>query len=215
MLPRPVSKSSQTGFTLLEVLLALVIFAMLSLSAYAVLQGVIRNDEVSRDKITRLSELQRAFATLSRDFTQTIPRPVRINGETSTVLFQAERFQLNSDDGAVMFVRAGWLNPGGELRRSELQRVGYRLRQQTLERLTYLYPDAVTGTEPAATSLLSKVTAFSLRFYRNGEWLTQWNTPTELPAAVEITLTLEDYGTIRRRFLLTGSETTADNGSSE
>lgn len=215
MLPRPVSKSSQTGFTLLEVLLALVIFAMLSLSAYAVLQGVIRNDEVSRDKITRLSELQRAFATLSRDFTQTIPRPVRINGETSTVLFQAERFQLNSEDGAVMFVRAGWLNPGGELRRSELQRVGYRLRQQTLERLTYLYPDAVTGTEPAATSLLSKVTAFSLRFYRNGEWLTQWNTPTELPAAVEITLTLEDYGTIRRRFLLTGSETTADNGSSE
>ena len=215
MLPRPVSKSSQTGFTLLEVLLALVIFAMLSLSAYAVLQGVIRNDEVSRDKITRLSELQRAFATLSRDFTQTIPRPVRINGETSTVLFQAERFQLNSDDGAVMFVRAGWLNPGGELRRSELQRVGYRLRQQTLERLTYLYPDAVTGTEPAATPLLSKVTAFSLRFYRNGEWPTQWNTPTELPAAVEITLTLEDYGTIRRRFLLTGSETTADNGSSE
>lgn len=215
MQPRTVSKSSQTGFTLLEVLLALVIFAMLSLSAYAVLQGVIRNDEVSRDKITRLSELQRAFATLSRDFTQTIPRPVRINGETSTVLFQAERFQLNSDDGAVMFVRAGWLNPGGELRRSELQRVGYRLRQQTLERLTYLYPDAVTGTEPAATSLLSKVTAFSLRFYRNGEWLTQWNTPTELPAAVEITLTLEDYGTIRRRFLLTGSETTADNGSSE
>ena len=215
MLPRPVSKSSQTGFTLLEVLLALVIFAMLSLSAYAVLQGVIRNDEVSRDKITRLSELQRAFATLSRDFTQTIPRPVRINGETSTVLFQAERFQLNSEDGAVMFVRAGWLNPGGELRRSELQRVGYRLRQQTLERLTYLYPDAVTGTEPAATSLLSKVTAFSLRFYRNGEWLTQWNTPTELPAAVEITLTLEDYGTIRRRFLLTGSDTTADHGSSE
>lgn len=215
MQPRTVSKSSQTGFTLLEVLLALVIFAMLSLSAYAVLQGVIRNDEVSRDKITRLSELQRAFATLSRDFTQTIPRPVRINGETSTVLFQAERFQLNSDDGAVMFVRAGWLNPGGELRRSELQRVGYRLRQQTLERLTYLYPDAVTGTEPAATSLLSKVTAFSLRFYRNGEWLTQWNTPTELPAAVEITLTLEDHGTIRRRFLLTGSETTADNGSSE
>lgn len=215
MQPRTVSKSSQTGFTLLEVLLALVIFAMLSLSAYAVLQGVIRNDEVSRDKITRLSELQRAFATLSRDFTQTIPRPVRINGETSTVLFQAERFQLNSDDGAVMFVRAGWLNPGGELRRSELQRVGYRLRQQTLERLTYLYPDAVTGTEPAATPLLSKVTAFSLRFYRNGEWLTQWNTPTELPAAVEITLTLEDYGTIRRRFLLTGSDTTADNGSSE
>lgn len=219
MLTRPSPKSSQTGFTLLEVLLALVIFAMLSLSAYAVLQGVIRNDEVSRAKITRLSELQRAFATLSRDFTQALPRPVRINGEASTILFQSVRFQLSSDDGSVMFVRAGWLNPGGELRRSELQRVGYRLHQQTLERLSYLYPDAVTGTEPTAAPLLSKVTAFSLRYYRNGEWLTQWNTPDELPAAVEISLTLDDYGTIRRRFLLTSSdtdtETETDNGSSE
>ncbi|ACQ91991.1 general secretion pathway protein J [Tolumonas auensis DSM 9187] len=215
MLTIPSAKSQQTGFTLLEVLLALVIFAMLSLSAYAVLQGVMRNDEVSREKITRLSELQRAFATLARDFTQVIPRPTRINGETSTILFQAERFKLGSEDGAVTLVRAGWFNPGGELRRSELQKVGYRLRQQTLERLTYIYPDAVTGTEPTATPLLSRVTAFSLRFYNNGQWLTQWITPDELPAAVEITITAEDYGTIRRLFLLTGTSDTASSGSRE
>lgn len=81
----------QHGFTLLEVLLALVIFAMLSISAYTVLQGVMRNDEVSQAKIARLSEMQRAFATLTRDFTQITPRPVRLNGETSTTVFQAER----------------------------------------------------------------------------------------------------------------------------
>jgi general secretion pathway protein J len=207
--PTPTSTPSQNaGFTLLEVLLALVIFAMLSLSAYAVLQGVMRNDEVARAKITRLAELQRAFSTLTRDFTQVLPRATRINGETSTTLFQAERFQLDSEDGSVMMVRAGWLNPGGELRRAELQKVGYRLRQNTLERLTYLYPDAVTGTEPTSTPLLSRVSAFSLRFYKNGEWLTQWNTPTILPAAVEVTLTLDDYGAIRRLFLISSSPTT-------
>ena len=91
-IPRP-AKSRHTGFTLLEVLLALVIFAILSLSAYAVLQGVMRNDEVSQAKIARLSELQRSFATLSRDFTQILPRATRINGEATTTLFQAERFQ--------------------------------------------------------------------------------------------------------------------------
>lgn len=204
----------QTGFTLLEVLLALVIFAMLSLSAYAVLQGVMRNDEISRAKITRLSELQRAFATLARDFTQIIPRPTRIDGEISNTLFQAERFQLTSDDWSVAFVRAGWFNPGGELRRSELQKVGYRLRQKTLERLTYLYPDAITGTEPTVTPLLSHVSAFTLRFYKNGEWLTQWSTPATLPAAIEITLTLDDYGTIRRLFLLTEINDSTNSGSS-
>ena len=208
------AKSRHTGFTLLEVLLALVIFAILSLSAYAVLQGVMRNDEVSQAKIARLSELQRSFATLSRDFTQILPRATRINGEATTTLFQAERFQLESDDWAVMFVRAGWLNPGGELRRSELQKVGYRLRQHTLERLTYLYPDAVTGTEPTITPLLNHVSAFTLRFYKNDAWLTQWMTPTVLPAAVEVTLTLDDYGTIRRLFLLTDSTSTTSSGGS-
>lgn len=208
------SKIRQAGFTLLEVLLALVIFAILSLSAYAVLQGVMRNDEVSQAKITRLSELQRGFATLSRDFTQILPRTTRVNGEATTILFQAERFQQGSDDWAVMFVRAGWLNPGGQLHRSELQKVGYRLRQHTLERLTYLYPDAVTGTEPTITPLLNHVSAFTLRFYKNDAWLTQWMTPAVLPAAVEVTLTLDDYGTIRRLFLLTDTTTTTSSGGS-
>jgi len=204
-------RTRATGFTLLEVLLALVIFAILSLSAYAVLQGVMRNDEVSRAKITRLAELQRAFSALARDFTQITPRPTRIDGESSSILFQAERFQLESEDGAALFVRAGWFNPGGELRRSELQKVGYRLRKATLERLTYLYPDSVTGTQPTVTPLLNHVSAFSLRFYKNGEWLTQWTTPAVLPAAVEITVTLDDYGAIRRVFLLTEATTSSSS----
>nr|WP_272912541.1 type II secretion system minor pseudopilin GspJ [Tolumonas lignilytica] len=202
MLTRMPRKAYPRGFTLLEVLLALVIFAILSLSAYAVLQGVVRNDEVSQAKIARLAELQRAMATLERDFTQAVPRTTRLDGETSSTVFQAEPFQLESEDGSVLFVRAGWFNPGSLLRRSELQKVGYRLSKQKLERLTWLYPDTVTGTAPDITPLLTKVTAFSLRFYKNNDWQTQWSTPAELPAAVEITLTLEDYGTIQRRFLL-------------
>ena len=179
LMPTPVN-SKPAGFTLLEVLLALVIFAILSLSAYAVLQGVLRNDEVSRAKIARLSELQRAMTTLSRDFTQPLPRPSRMDGENSAAVFESQPAQLESEDGAVLFIRAGWLNPGGILRRSELQKVGYRLSNQTLERLTWLYPDAVTGTQPAA---------------------------------VEISLTLTDYGTIRRRFLLPTINTTANGGN--
>jgi len=61
------------GFTLLEVLLAIAIFASLSLAAYEVLQGVLRNDEVTRNQVSRLGEVQRASAVLARDFQQAVP----------------------------------------------------------------------------------------------------------------------------------------------
>ena len=107
------SLKHQAAFTLLEVLLALVIFASLSLGAYQVLQGVITNDALTKVKGARLADLQRVFTLLERDFSQMVPRPMRLNGEASKVVIQAARFQMESDDWSIAFVRAGWFNPGG------------------------------------------------------------------------------------------------------
>jgi general secretion pathway protein J len=192
----------QAAFTLLEVLLALVIFASLSLTAYQVLQGVMRNDALTKVKVERLAAMQRVFTMLDRDFSQMIPRPSRVNGEVSKVVFQAARFQMESDDWSVSFVRNGWFNPGAQLPRSNLQKVGYRLRENKLERLSYLYVDPVIGTEPLVTPLLDRVKGFKLRFYVNGLWATEWNNSAQLPRAIEVELELEDYGIIRRRFMI-------------
>lgn len=193
------------GFTLLEVLLALVILAGLSLSAYQVLQGVMQNDAMTRTKVERLAAVQRVFTMLERDFSQAVPRAPRVNGENSNQLFQAARYQLGSDDWSVMFVRNGWFNPGAQLPRSQLQRVGYRLREGKLERLSYLYVDAATGTEATVTPILNDVKTFTLKFYQNGSWLNEWS-GTSLPKAVQVELELADYGVLRRLFLLTREE---------
>jgi general secretion pathway protein J len=68
------------------------------------------------------------------------------------------------------FIRGGWLNPDGMLPRSGLQRVGWRLKGQTLERLSYLYPDPAIGTEPRIQPVLTGVTALRLYFYDKGQW---------------------------------------------
>lgn len=190
------------GFTLLEVLLALVIFSMLSLSAYAVLQNVILSNDVTEHKIQRLTELQKAMQIMAGDFYQVIDRSWREEGMSTQTVIETNAAQLHSDEDALAVVRAGWLNPGGRLRRSELQRVGYRLTYGHLERLSWLYPDVVTGTQPQATRLLSGVEHFKLRFYKDGLWRSDWQTSTELPQALEVTLTLSDYGQIQRHFLL-------------
>ena len=67
-------KRDAASSTLLEMLVAIAIFATLSLGAYQVLQGVLTSDEVAKRKEARLSELQLAFSLLERDVTQMVPR---------------------------------------------------------------------------------------------------------------------------------------------
>jgi general secretion pathway protein J len=202
----------QAGFTLLEMLVAIAIFATLSLGAYQVLQGVLNSDEVAKKKEARLSELQLAFSLLERDVTQMVPRSGRIDGENNKVLLAASRFGQQSDDWGMAFMRGGWLNPDGMLPRSGLQRVGWRLKGQTLERLSYLYPDPAIGTEPRIQPVLTGVTALRLYFY-DKQWKEEWTQRDLLPSGLAVELDLEDYGTIRRQFLIGAGGQRAANGN--
>ncbi len=210
--PRPVRHA---GFTLLEMLVAIAIFATLSMGAYQVLQGVLTSDEVAKRKETRLNELQLAFTLLERDITQMVPRSGRIEGENNKVLLAASRFGQQSDDWGMAFMRSGWLNPDGMLPRSHLQRVGWRLKDQKLERLSYLYPDPVIGTEPRIQPVLAGVTAFRLYFFDKGNWKEEWTQRSVLPHGLAVELDLEDYGTIRRQFLIgAGGQRAEENSQS-
>lgn len=201
----------QAGFTLLEMLVAIAIFASLSMGAYQVLQGVLTSDEVAKKKEVRLAELQLAFGLLDRDIGQMVPRSGRSEGENNKELLTAARFAQESDDWGMAFIRGGWLNPDGILPRSGLQRVGWRLKDRTLERLSYLYPDPAIGTEPRVQPVLARVTALRLYFYDKGAWLEEWNSRDVLPYGVAVELDLEDYGTLRRQFLIgAGGQRVAD-----
>jgi general secretion pathway protein J len=186
------------GFTLLEMLLALAVFAALSISSFQVLQGVIRADELSRDKVQRLAELQKGLSQMERDFTQMISRR---NRESESLLLAAPHM-LKSDDWGISFTRNSWLNPGGMLPRPELQRVGYRMRQQKLERLSYFHVDHPSGVSPDVRVVLDGVNTFRLRFFVNGAWQEHWDDTSILPQAVEVTLTVDEFAELTRLFLV-------------
>ncbi|VTQ53115.1 PilD-dependent protein pddD [Campylobacter jejuni] len=163
---------------------------------------MLTNNAVTQSRMDRLSQLMRAMDRINSDFSQAMARASRMDGITGRQVFRVGTTWLESDDDAVMFIRAGWLNSAARLRRSELQRVGYRLSQGRLERVSWLYPDVAQGANPTVAVLFDGIRGFKLRFYYQGQWVADWQITREIPQAVEVTLELEDYGQIQRRFLL-------------
>lgn len=192
----------QTGFTLLEMLLASAIFALVGMAAVGVLLSVTNSDTLSTQHSARLQQIQHSMLLLERDFMQISARYVRINGEPAqNIRLQGEKYFLESDDHGVRFTRQGWRNPGMILPRSDIQVVSYRLEQGQLQRLFTLYPDAVTGTEARVQTLLENVTAFEILYWHDEKWQESWQNNL-FPAAVQVTLQHEQLGTLQRLFIL-------------
>ncbi len=200
----------QRGFTLLEVLVAITITAVIGIGVWQVLSGVI----LSRDRVDELAEqfdgLQRAMLLLERDITQIINRPVRdIYGDFKPALTSRE------DDFALMLTRQGWRNPLG-IRRSSLQRVGWEYTGSELRRR--YWPTLDQGQEDNSQDLLllEGVTAFDLRFLNEqNSWVPEWPSDDAMasltpgsrpdisfPLGIEITLEHELFGELVRTFVL-------------
>lgn len=188
------------GFTLLEVLIAVAVFAVVGVMAYGGLQAVLAQQAIARDNADRFRELQFAMQQVSRDLLQLNPRPVR------EPLGDGYRAALYSDPrGEVLleFTRGGWTNPLGQPR-AAVQRVAYVLEDDLLLRRHWFVPDQTLGEEPVERELLSGVQEVRLRFFGPGGWSEAWPAggvgadPSLRPLAVEIALELEDWGEILR-----------------
>ena len=192
------------GFTLLELLVAMAIFAILgtlALSGYTELQ---RQSEYAEQRLERLRDVQRAMQSIGQDLAQIEPRPIREPlGESLIPAVLA----TDSIEYGLQFTRAGWSNTAG-LARPTLQRVGYRLDGEGLWRDHWPVLDRTLATEPTRVKLLGKVRSVRFRFMNAArEWVDRWpvSDGTNLagserlrPAAIEIVLELEDWGEIRR-----------------
>ena len=199
-----IARAEQQGFTLLEVLIAIAIFSVVSLASFTIFDTVLRGDENSKIRSDSQNELQRAFLLMERDFTQIAKRSMRINGEApSNSFLQTSDDSFLADEQAIAFVRNGWTNPGLLLPRSDMQRVAYRVVDETLQRLHYNFVDAVVGQEPKIRPLISQVTNLTFEFYDGSKWQDKWSGST-LPQAIAIEIETEVYGLIRRQFLVAG-----------
>lgn len=192
----------QRGFTLVEVMIAVLIAAILSVMAFEAMQEALKNRDRVRVHAVRLQALQFTMRSLVQDLSQLNPRPVREP--------LGPGYQPALAGGTdLVFTRGGWMNPVG-VDRSTLQRVRYALRDGKLYRETWRVLDAQLYPEPDSKQLLDGVRGFTLRYMNDGRnWQDNWppaalggqRTQRELgwrPIAVEVTLELEDFGKLTR-----------------
>ncbi len=195
--------SRQSGLTLLELLLALGIFAVVSVMAYSGLQNVIIADERIEYHSKQLLSLQRSFLTIAQDLTYLTGRPIRDRfGDNQSPFTASEQgvYQLE-------FTRSSWFNPGN-LSRSTLQRVAYGIEDQHLVRYHWLMLDQAQDSEPFKSTLLKDVEQLKIRLLDSQEeWHDSWpplNPQTaSQPKGVEITLSIKGLGDIRRLYRTT------------
>ena len=195
------------GFTLLELLVAISIFAIISAMAYGGLARVLQD----RDRLEVEHEFWRAlsltFARLEEDLSQARSRTVRdIMGFSQPALRGQPTDTRAMGSPSLEFTRGGVLTFDAGAR-SDMQRVGYRLVDGTLQRLLWPVLDQAPQTKPLELPLLNHVEEFRVRFYSSsGAWLDLWppQGSNEPLRGVEIKLTLTGRGEFTRLFLVNG-----------
>ena len=198
------------GFTLLEVLIAIGITAVIGLGVWQVLSGIIQ----SRDRVDELAVqfdgLQRTMLFLERDITQAVNRPARdIYGDYDYALTSRE------NDFALLLTRQGWRNPLG-IRRSNLQRVGWEYTGDTIRRRYWVSVDQGQEDESRDALMLENVTGFRIRFLDDQQqWHDNWPDEESMasqtlgakpdmgfPRGLEVTIEHERFGELTRTFPL-------------
>jgi general secretion pathway protein J len=197
------------GFTLLEVLVAVVIFGIVAMLAYGGYNQLIRQSDIVESNAGRTRQIQAAVQRMSEDFAMIEPRPIREPlGESVEPALRT----TTGTDTLVDLTRSGWSNPAG-VSRSTLQRVTYRLLDNKLERAYWNALDRTQTDEPTDAVLLDHVRSVSLRFMdQNQSWHEQWpplgysgpDAARLRPIAVEFTLDLEDWGKLVRLIEVSG-----------
>ena len=212
-------KTKTAGFTLVELLVAVAIFASVAVMAASGLNSTLSARKTLDESANRLSELQRGMNIIQSDIEQIINRKVR--DEYGDML---PAIQGSASDGYIIFTRTGAQNPL-KLQRSSLQRVAYLIDDTDLVRQAWYFVDGTTDNTAQETVIISNIDSMEFSFLSEEEkWEEQWPTsslesddndkaptPSPMPKAIELRMVLMDYGEITRLFIVPGGDAKWDD----
>lgn len=197
-----ITKKNQSAFTLLEILVAIFILAIIAVIMVRGLQIVITTKDNLQRNQGQMQQLNLTMSFLSGDIHNLINRSYRLaNGALQLPIM------LHDDAGDTFeFIRGGLVNPMQQ-RQSNLQHAAYRLSKGRLIRLSWPVVDQAKVIKPEQRVLLKHITFLKWQFLGNDNrlysgWPASGANYQLLPKAVKVTITIAKLGTIQRLFLV-------------
>jgi general secretion pathway protein J len=186
------------GFTLLELLVAISIFAVLAGLSYGSVRHMLSFDEDLQSATRRYEALRFAVVIIEQDLGAVAPRSVRdALGESEPALRAGLKGEL------LTFTRRmpdlGHFDNGPALRR-----VRYRVQDGDLYRDVWEVLDRTPDTSFRSQRLLRDVKSFKLRFFESGAWVEFWPrdenavSQDQLPHGIEFKLEFSNKLSLRR-----------------
>ena len=194
----PLRPRRQAGFTLVEVLVALLLMAILSTFAWQGLDGVLRARDASRESIDRTTRLATVLSQWEQDL-----QAVHDTGLVPAISFDGQTLRLTRrvDDGVAL---VAWSVRGGVWQRwsgAAMQRGG-NLQQAWLASQQFL------GNEVGHLTVAEGASEWQIYFFRGSEWSNAQSTGNlvatpgrsasgaavareEVPLAVRLVITLQ------------------------
>jgi len=187
--PNTISPKTDTGFTLVEMLVALFIFSVISVGTLGSLQSAIQAKDATAAATARHEDLSLLRASLRADLSQMVLRENRDPfGGIDEIVFRGGFNEL------LDFTRIGRVNPAGVFARSDIQRVRYIVEDGKFIRRTLAHENPAPLTENRDRVLISGISSADISFTRERIELPQ----IELPRGSE-SLNI-DYATLTLRF---------------
>jgi len=189
------SSSQSQGFTLIEMVVAASVFAVISIASYATISSVLDAREAIEEKRLLMTSLQRTHALLKNDFRYALNRSVRDEfGDIVPPLLISQSSQL---------MQLTTLYPGAD-QTGKLKRVIWELKDSALWRNEYAVLDRAPDTQKVQRKVTSEVEQVIIyHFVLEDETIqrkTNWDNVDSLPLAIEVELELKNKQVYRWLF---------------
>lgn len=198
--------NKRSGFTLVELMVAIIIFAIISIISYRTLSSLVTTKQVVTNTQDKWSGVVNTISLIGNAWSRSIPLVVRDeNGTLIPAVIGKDKLERSSD-AQLELTLSGYIHDPifGSIRP---RRLGFRFTNGKLYLVTWPVLHRVRTTQPQIDLLMDNVTSFQQSFiYPDKQWRNEWPPAGEpidtLPVGLKVTIVMKSGETIIRQFIL-------------